>query len=267
MSRLRQVDIRDYTGVGSDEPWRDALQVIAESFTGALVTSRLRGPASGIGVALHPAKTPTSTVEVLVHCDKPDGQEIITADLPEDVVTAPVEQRASVVVSILEAGLIRLRVARGWDPDALSRVLQEARSTVGAALALAPPPYAVLGVGRGVSAPEQPHEILICGGGPTNGVPAAYLDELTRLLDMVAGEAWAGWWQASPVKVAEVFYWFDAAKPGVRVRVGAKVIASIDRPVATMRGANPVELAHHDVARLTERLASRLDLPERPALR
>lgn len=130
----------------------------------------------------------------------------------------------------------------------------------------APSRWDVVAVGRGASAPEQPHEIRVCGGGPTNGVPKAYLEELSRLLDVVAGDTWRGWWAESPVKLAEVFYWFAGSKPGVRVCVGTKVTGSIERPVALMKGANPVVLERADVAALTQRLTARLKLPEPPSL-
>lgn len=85
-------------------------------------------------------------------------------------------------------------------------------------------------------------------------------------MHIVAGDTWRAWWPHSPVKVAEVYYWFDAACPGVRVRQGVKVRADIDRPVSSMKGTNVTLLARRDVEALVARLVSRLGLPPPPDL-
>lgn len=193
--------------------------------------------------------------------------ELITADLPQSAVDTSTDEGAALIGAILDAGFTRLGTARAWDPHEVAKVLQNAHAAAGVMADGAVSPHEVLAFGRGVSAPEQPHEILVCGGGPTNGVPKAYLDELTRLLGQVASDDWARWWADSPVKLAEVFYWFDAARPGVRVRVGAKVTAAIDRPVKTVTGTNPIDLARHDVDALVTRLMARLQLSNHPELK
>lgn len=247
-----------------DSPVRVVVDAVATHFRVALRDLGLTAPASTVGVALHPAaRHGDDTVRVLVWCDPPDGAEIITADLPHGWAARSATEVAHLVAAVIATGLTRLASARGWD---LGEALDIGRAAVEQEFGTGTEPWQVVAEGRGASAPEQPHEILIVGGGPGNGVPKAYLDELSRLLHIVAGDTWRAWWPHSPVKVAEVYYWFDAACPGVRVRQGVKVRADIDRPVSSMKGTNVTLLARRDVEALVARLVSRLGLPPPPDL-
>ena len=267
MPRLRYVFVIDYTAAEPDHVKRNVVAKAAAHFQQALFTSGLTGPASTIGVALHPHGDPLAdTITVLVQCDRPDGQEIITADIPDGWSSTSPREAARVVSDLLDAGLTRLGAARDWDGGALAIALDSARAAVVEEFGATPPRWKAVAEGRGVSAPEQPHELCVVGGGPTNDVPTAYLDELHRLLDLLAGDAWARWWSASPVRLARIFYWFDAARPGVRVRVGASVTASIERPLGTIDVVDPARQAREDVTSLVQRLAVRLDLPAPPEL-
>lgn len=268
MPRLRWIDVDDHADGGPHAGWGDVLNKVAECYQLPLAESGLQGPSSSIALPLHaPEESTPKTVTVLVYCDKPEGGELMTTAWPFDVMSASTSEVAALLGDVFDAGLKRLGVARDWDEQILAKVLQSGRVSTRGTFGSAPPRWDVVAVGRGSSAPEQPHEIHICGGGPTNGVPKAYLEELNRLLDVVAGDTWKGWWAESPVKLAEVFYWFDRSKVKVQVRVGTKVTGSIERPIAMMMmGANPVDLARADVSALTQRLTARLKLPEPPRL-
>jgi hypothetical protein len=265
MPRLRHLLVSDFTA-GADDGARGVVAAAAEHFQLSLATSGLAGPASTILVALHPHDDSLAeSITVLVQCDKPAGQEIITAQVPEGW-SGSRAGAGRVVVDVLRAGLTRLGVARGWDSATLLSALGSAQAAAIDEIGAAPERWAVVAEGRGTSAPEQPHEIKIVGGGPTNGVPKAYQDELDRLLEQLAGDTWAQWWSGSSVKLAEIWYWFDGARPGVRVRVGASVSASIERPVATIDAVDPTRQARDDVTSLVERIAQRLKLPAPPEL-
>ena len=185
-----------------DSPVRVVVDAVAAHFRVALRDLGLTAPASTVGVALHPAaRHGDDTVRVLVWCDPPDGAEIITADLPHGWAARSATEVAHLVAAVIATGLTRLASARGWD---LGEALDIGRAAVEQEFGTGTEPWQVVAEGRGASAPEQPHEILIVGGGPGNGVPKAYLDELSRLLHIVAGDTWRAWWPHSPVKVAEV---------------------------------------------------------------
>ena len=267
MPRIRHIDVHDESGGDAVPGRREVLELIAAAYQDAVANSGLQGPDSWVSIGLLPSQPSSGEpVSVLVQCDKPVNGETITASMPSEVLSANPGQFAALIGDVITAGLSRLGVARGWDAEVLAGATGAAKASIQDLVGPASNPWRVMAVGRGASAPEQPHEIAICGGGPMNGVPKAYTEELDRLLTVVASDGWASWWSRSPVKLVEVFYWFDAAKPGVRVRVGAKVTAAIDRPVATISGANPIELARADVDALTRRLTTRLNLSNPPKL-
>ena len=171
-----------------DSPVRVVVDAVAAHFRVALRDLGLTAPASTVGVALHPAaRHGDDTVRVLVWCDPPDGAEIITADLPHGWAARSATEVAHLVAAVIATGLTRLASARGWD---LGEALDIGRAAVEQEFGTGTEPWQVVAEGRGASAPEQPHEILIVGGGPGNGVPKAYLDELSRLLHIVAGDTW-----------------------------------------------------------------------------
>ncbi|MFS0702905.1 hypothetical protein AB6N23_00140 [Cellulomonas sp. 179-A 9B4 NHS] len=247
------------------------MTLTAEHYQQAVSQSGLTGPASSIAVALYPNSRPDAAgITVLVHCDRPDGQELLTARMHRDWDSSSPAEAGWLVSDMLHAGLVRLGVARGWNRTALANALHQAKAAVeqdlGAGAGAGVRRWPVTAEGRGASAPEQPHELRVVGGGPTNGVPTAYLDELSRLLDLLADDSWAEWWSRSPVKLANIFYWFDVARPAVRVRVGAMVTAAIERPVETIDRTHPVGIARADVTALISRLTTRLNLPEPPDL-
>ena len=267
MARLRKLYLWWGDTTPADMPsWWERLRLIEEDYSSAFLASGLQGPVSGIGLHVRAGEV-EDPIEVAVMCDKPEGSEGLIAVVPAAVFDRADALSVSLIVEMLEAGLARLGVARGWEPAILDQILKNARQVVAQRESLAFTPHAVMARGRGVSAPEQPHELLVCGGSPTNGVPSLYLDEIGRLLQpLQEDDAWIRWWQDSPVKIGEIFYWFNGARPGVRVRVGSKVTASIERPVGTLRGFNPVEQATADVQALIGRMRERLDLQAPPAL-
>lgn len=130
------------------------------------------------------------------------------------------------------------------------------------------PPVVVRGVGA--AAPEQPHEIRVGGGGPTNNASKVYRRTLSLMLHQLESEPWQEWWCHAPVAVLTIFYWFDAGRrPGVRVeRRENEATASIARAAHSQGlGAEGIQQAHADVTALVDRLRSRFNLPDPPQLR
>jgi hypothetical protein len=171
MPRLRRIDVRDYAADDADLGRGEVVERVTAAYQSALADSGLQGPASWVSVALFPLDGQSiETVSVLVHCDKPDGQEVITASLPSEAISAAAAEFAALVVEVLEAGFGRLAVARDWDAEILARAMDAARSSVHDLIGTASNTWRVIALGRGASAPEQAHEIAVCGGGPMNGV-------------------------------------------------------------------------------------------------
>lgn len=266
MPRLRHLWVHDLTGADPAAARSGVVASIARHYQQAMFESGLTGPASSVAVALHPSSRPTDGIVVLVQCDKPGGLELLTAQMPRDWELVTSAEAGQLVSDLLHAGLVGLGLTRAWDRTTLTDALDRARTAAERSLGTAARRWPVTAEGRGVSAPEQPHELRLVGGGPTNDVPTAYHDELLRLLHLLVDESWAGWWSRSPVRLGELFYWFDGARPGVRVRVGAKVTAAIERPVATIDRTDSVGMARADVTALTQRLTTRLNLPAPPDL-
>lgn len=127
-----------------------------------------------------------------------------------------------------------------------------------------PPRVVVRGVG--IDAPEQPPFITFVGGGPMNGVPAAYDDALCTLLRELAGEAGQRWWQDAGLRELELWYDYAPKATGVRVRVtGQRLRAVVQRPPSEM-GPAPRELAAADVRELVARVRGRTGLGPHPTL-
>ncbi|MFI2105336.1 hypothetical protein ACH436_18740 [Isoptericola sp. NPDC019693] len=265
MPRVRRLDVF----VPDHDPARCAFAGAAAPVVGAyeraLGELGLVGPASSVMLVAQRPDPGQNGVLVLVDCDRPDSSESVRVRVPDDVADAAPPEVARLVADVLDGALARLAVARRWDGATLSAALTSARarSVEGTAPA---PRWTVRTEGRGVTAPEQPHELTVVGGGPANGAPRAYDRELQRLLDRFSDDGMQAWWSGSPVRIGDVWYWFDAPRPGVRITVTRRVTAAIHRPVRTIREADPVALARADVRALLERLATRLDLPPAPLL-
>ena len=189
------------TSSETDVSVRQLVDAVAGHFQTALRESGMVAPASWVTVSLHPGPLEVDDmVRVFVWCDQPDGQEIITVDMPHGWGSEAVPEAAHLVAAVIDTGLTRLAIARGWD---LGVALTTSRAAVTREFGASARRWNVVAEGRGASAPEQPHEIIVVGGGPENGVPKAYMEELDRLLNIVAGETWRHWWSHPPVKLAE----------------------------------------------------------------
>lgn len=110
--------------------------------------------------------------------------------------------------------------------------------------------------------------IIVVGGGPMNGVPRAYDDELHRLLGALKSDAWLAWWKGADRDVLELWYDFDPTDRGPAVRrTRDKVKATIRRPVSDLQlEEDLVALARHDVEALVEAIRKRAELTPPPAL-
>ncbi|MET4078660.1 hypothetical protein [Janibacter sp. UYMM211] len=268
MARLRTVDLWDVASrEGPASSLDQSMGLVHEHYSASLSESGLVGPSSRIDVSLHWTDKADRQITALAYCDNPDGSELITAVLPRFVAGLSDHEQALLLCDVVDAGTKRLAEARQWDLGTVDALIRSARLAVAGPSAPASSGFDVTAAGRGVSAPEQPHEMVFIGGGPTNGVPGDYLPEVERLLEYVtSSDEWFQWWARSPVKIAEIVIWFDAERVGPRVRVGRKVSADVWRPVKSMRGTDPVALAREDVSALTRRLAERLELGAPPSL-
>lgn len=264
MPRVRRVDVL----VPDHDPARcafaGAARPVVGAYAGAIEELGLVGPVSSVMVVSQRADLHQDGVLVLVDCDRPDSSEMVRVRVPDDVAAAAPPDVTHLVADVLDGAFLRLAVARGWDAAALSAALERARVDAGPSSPVRR--WTVRAEGRGVTAPEQPHELTVVGGGPTGGVPPSYDRELDRLLDRFSDEAMQAWWSGSSVRIGEVWYWFDAPRAGVRVTVTRRVTATIHRPVGSIRDADPVALARADVRALLERLSTRLGLPTAPLL-
>lgn len=130
-------------------------------------------------------------------------------------------------------------------------------------------PLPVHVVGKGATAPEQPHEILFMGIDRRRRCSREYVRTLEHLLHLVEGEeAWLRWWSASPAALLDIFTSFDNGRQGIRVRrTGSRVNAAITRAAKDqLRGPEGVQQARDDVTALVGRLRGRFELAEPPAL-
>lgn len=262
MPRVRRLDVFVPDHDAPRYRFAAAMAQLSTAYGQALLDLELTGPCSSIMIVAHPADRGADGVLVLVHCDRPEDSEMIAVRLPDDVAAASTTDVAHLAADVLDGGLTRLAVARGWD-GVTGRLAQARAEDLDGTPSHR---WAVTTQGRSVTAPEQPHALSVVGGGPTNGVSPDYSHELDRLLDRLGDAAMVDWWRQSPVKLGEVYYWFDAKRPGVRVTVTRRVNAAILRPVETIRLADPVALARADISALLARLATRLDLPTAPLL-
>ncbi len=114
------------------------------------------------------------------------------------------------------------------------------------------------------SIPDEP-SIRTVGGGPTNGVPDAYLDALDHFLERVEDE-YLTWWSAADRRQLEIWYVFEAGpeQPTTR-RTKDKLIARIHRDPRTIGAATDLrELARVDVLDLMEVVRLKAGLGPQP---
>ena len=90
MPRLRRIDVRDYAADDADLGRGEVVERVTAAYQSALADSGLQNPASWVSVTLFPLDGQSiETVSVLVHCDKPDGQEIIRPACPPRLFPRP----------------------------------------------------------------------------------------------------------------------------------------------------------------------------------
>jgi hypothetical protein len=110
--------------------------------------------------------------------------------------------------------------------------------------------------------------IEVIGGGPMNGVPAAYETALRTLLEQIRTPVWQAWWAAGTDEVLEIWYDFAAADVGVAIRhTRSRWRATIRRPAGTFAySADSTGLARHDVRTMLDAIQRRTGLGEHPPL-
>lgn len=120
--------------------------------------------------------------------------------------------------------------------------------------------------GYGVDAPERPPIIRAGGGGPTNGVSAAYLEAVDARLRELADEAGQAWWQDAGMKELDAIYHFGPQPAVWSRRSGQRLRAEIRRPAATTH-EDPEGLAASDVRELVAEIRRKTGLGPHPTLR
>lgn len=124
----------------------------------------------------------------------------------------------------------------------------------------------VVVLGRGVDAPEQQHEIVFLGGGPSDDVPRGYLRGLHKGLERLVrrGESW---WADSDLKILEIDYLIHGDTPRIALRRSHnRLRACIHRPLATLQVPNPAAIAHQDVRDLLAAVTQKEGLSSPPSL-
>ncbi|MFC7534652.1 hypothetical protein [Actinoplanes sp. GCM10030250] len=110
--------------------------------------------------------------------------------------------------------------------------------------------------------------ITVVGGGPMNGIPAAYEKTLDDLLDRLQSEPWQVWWAAEAEDDLKIWYDFAVTKTGIAIRhAHGRWRTTIRRPAATFAGApEPATLARQDVDAMLAAIQRRTRLSEHPPL-
>ncbi len=116
--------------------------------------------------------------------------------------------------------------------------------------------------------PSGSPSIVVVGGGPTNGVPDAYLDELDACL-LTIKDSHLAWWSGADRPHLEIWYEFgDAPEVPVTRRTKDKLIAHIHRDPKTLRAASDhVRLARADAIALLNAVGDKMRLGPPPDLR
>lgn len=196
-----------------------------------------------------------------VHVDRTRDGESAVVLVPPVVADLDAGARAHLARDVITATLGVLAGHRQWSLVALDGV----RSVVDEAIGAAEPalPFSVVAT-TGI---PSGHEIRSIGGGPTNGVPRGYLDEVERLVQ--AGQTThLDWWRAADRLLLEISYEFrtDANGPSVRRR-GGKLDARIRRDPRSLAAApDPAAVARADVGELLELVGRTMSLGPCPPL-
>lgn len=219
------------------------------------------------------AVSDVTTVLVEVHVDPPRVAESFRVGLPQGIAALSGEVRALLVVEVLHAMLRRLAESRGWDLASVDELKEWVLSDLGAGPGQpgAEQPAGIPQVvvrGIGVDAREQTPRIRVVGGGPARDASETYPRTLEALLGQLETDEWQSWWAQGPIKVLDLYYWFDDRRHGVRVQTRAnRATASITRSSRRQKhGAEGEAQARADVEALVTRLRDRFDLPEPPPL-
>lgn len=265
MARVRHV--YSHGGMGTAMLLGGAIASIAPHYERALATVDLRGPLSTVGFMSHvePERAPHDVL-VLVYVDRPEDHEIIIVKTPRGLEEVPAPDLTHLATQVIDAGLTRLGQARGWDPKIVAAVLAAGRSQALEREEGATVPWVVHAEGRGVSAPEQPHELTFPGTLYVDADTQAYDDALDQLLSALKTDAFQEWWRGAPVPIGEVFCNHGGTKAGVTVHLSRRVTANINRPTATILQTDPAAQARADAEALLERIEKRLNLPPAPPL-
>ncbi|GAA4265156.1 hypothetical protein GCM10022256_07680 [Frondihabitans peucedani] len=99
-------------------------------------------------------------------------------------------------------------------------------------------------------------DVIYGGGGPTNDVPEAYLEESKALGDRLKEPDWLKWWSQFEVSTVIGDVNYSATRPGVTVRfVGVELRISISRPQSTIpRSDEARSLARQDLQAALDRI-------------
>lgn len=110
------------------------------------------------------------------------------------------------------------------------------------------------------------HTIRFIGGGPDNGVPAAYLRELAKHLKRLT-KTGSAWWSTADRTLLEIQYAITDSARGVKVRrLKNRVTAVIERSPDSFGPSDGGQLAHDDVCALIDAVTKRMDLRGPPEI-
>lgn len=107
------------------------------------------------------------------------------------------------------------------------------------------------------------------GGGPTNGVPSAYLDEMNRLGSVIRSPLWLTWWARAEVDEVDGYVDYNPTTSTSLVRfTGRRLTLILRRSTDTIPpgGVEAATLARSDLGAAVRRVAERRSLGSPPAL-
>lgn len=269
MARFRRVFSHDAEDQGpSAQALARGIEEICPVYEHALSQETLHGRISAAGLRCHSDEArDRDDVLVLVYDDgRPADHELVIVKAPPGIDEAPSADVRHLAAAVLTGALTRLGQTLQWNHQEASNVLEAARAAAVEGLPPADTAWAVRVEGRGVNAPEQPHELTFVGAGPTSARTKAYDDAFGDLATSLDTVAFQEWWSQAPVPIGEIWCWHDGSKAGVRVRLGRRVTATIERPAATIEVDHAATQARSDLEALLARLSQRLDLSPPPPL-